>query len=220
MSSSENGLPKPDPETGLVEGDMRLTSNNYLEMLGLRNTVRNLWTNRILYYRVASGYANSVDSALANLQSRLGNCVRFQKRTNERNYVEVFNGSGCWSYVGMSGGRQQMSLQTNGCYSTGTIQHEFIHALGLYHEQSRADRDSYVSIHWGNIGSTQCHNFYKQGSLPSGFPAYDYRSIMHYTSGSFSCNGRYTITTRSGGTVGGNSLTSLDIAKIRRLYGC
>ncbi|PAA48474.1 hypothetical protein BOX15_Mlig031851g1, partial [Macrostomum lignano] len=220
MISDENGLPKADPETGLYEGDMRLTSNNFLELLGLRNTVRNLWTTKIVPYTVVSGNPSAVDSALASLQSRLSNCIRFKRRSGESDYIEVFSGSGCWSYVGRTGGKQQMSLQSNGCYSVGTIQHEFIHALGLFHEQSRSDRDSFVTVHWGNINNKQCHNFYKQGSLPSGFPAYDYVSVMHYGTTAFTCNGSKTLTTRSGGNVGGSSLTNLDVAKIRALYRC
>lgn len=63
--------------------------------------------------------------------------------------------TGCHSAVGRRGGRQALNLQPNepgvGCFRLGTIAHEFLHALGFYHQQSTSDRDNYVDIIWRNI---------------------------------------------------------------------
>ena len=48
-----------------------------------------------------------------------------------------------WSY-------QELSLD-NGCVFSDIIKHEFMHAMGFQHEQTRADRDDYVYIHYDNI---------------------------------------------------------------------
>lgn len=50
----------------------------------------------------------------------------------------------------MAGGRQTMSIGY-GCIYKGTIQHEAMHAVGFWHEQSRYDRDDYVEVIWDNI---------------------------------------------------------------------
>lgn len=56
----------------------------------------------------------------------------------------------CSSLVGHSGGGQQVSLGP-GCLYKGIVEHELMHACGFWHEQSRGDRDDYVTILWKNI---------------------------------------------------------------------
>uniref|UniRef100_A0A8C0YE07 Metalloendopeptidase n=1 Tax=Cyprinus carpio carpio TaxID=630221 RepID=A0A8C0YE07_CYPCA len=57
----------------------------------------------------------------------------------------------CFSSLGRTGGKQVVSLYRQGCVYHGIAQHELLHALGFYHEQTRSDRDQYVRINWKNI---------------------------------------------------------------------
>ena len=67
----------------------------------------------------------------------------------------------CYSEgLGRQGGPQVVSLSDDcvclaeqNCEYLGVyvVQHELMHVLGWYHEQSRYDRDDYVIINWDNI---------------------------------------------------------------------
>lgn len=105
--------------------------------------------------------------------------LKFTPRTTETNYIRVFRDTGDpnYSQIGQVGGEQQMSL---GIFSNRyTAAHEIMHALGIMHEQSRSDRDNFVSIDFTNIEAGQEGNF---AIVPNSNnrSAYDFDSVMHY----------------------------------------
>jgi len=215
--------PKKD-ENGLFEGDIRLTEDQEKVFTsGFRNQIPNLnqrWPGGVIPYVISDSRLNSynIPAALANFQQRLGNCIQFRPRQNsDANYINVVYENGCWSFIGKLNGVQKLSLGP-GCGGANIIHHEFMHAIGFHHEQVRPDRNNHVIINWANIQNTQCHNFQTYGVNPPF--AYDFQSVMHYESGAFSCNGRYTMTNRNGGYIGSSPVSANDVAKIRRLYGC
>ena len=107
-------------------------------------------------------------------------CIRFVERTTQSNWVRVINDRGCYSMVGRftKPGSQQLSLEIPGCLGKETVAHEFIHALGFNHEQTRPDRDEWIKIYYNNIPSSMRHNFDKSENYQDLGTPYDYKSIM------------------------------------------
>ncbi|PIK56728.1 putative zinc metalloproteinase nas-13-like [Apostichopus japonicus] len=109
-------------------------------------------------------------------------------------------------------------------FHRGTIMHELMHAVGFQHEQTRTDRDQFVTVYYQNIQSGLEYNFvrYNQDTIDHLQTRYDYYSIMHYPMNAFSRNGRPTIVPRQAGVSIGNrnDFSATDILKINRYYGC
>ncbi|KAJ1167655.1 hypothetical protein NDU88_008044 [Pleurodeles waltl] len=83
-------------------------------------------------------------------------CVTFVPRLTERDYLNIISEKGCWSTYGKQGGAQTTSLDAGSCLKQGTIQHELMHNLGLYHEHTRKDRDAYINIMWQYVDQGLC----------------------------------------------------------------
>lgn len=94
---------------------------------------------------------------------------------------------GCSSAVGRRGGQQFVNLAP-GC-TTGNTIHEIGHVVGMWHEQSREDRDAFVTINWANIQAGFEHNFNQHVTDGDDVGPYDYGSIMHYPRTAFSVGG-------------------------------
>ena len=141
------------------------------------------------------------------------------RRAGDRDWVRFVTGAGCSSTVGRTGGMQRITLAP-GCGTPQAI-HEIGHAVGLWHEQSRADRDAHVVIRWENVLPGKEHNFqtYRERRADGrDLGRYDVGSVMHYPSWAFSRNGEPTITRADGALIPmGTALSSGDIAGARLL---
>lgn len=144
-----------------------------------------LWPDGLVPYEFDANTTGSMQTAMRAAMDVLESVcnVVFLPRTTEGNYLRIRNWSGNSSFVGMVGGGQTVNI-FNWNY-TFIMAHELMHALGVWHEQSRPDRDAYVIIDYSKIQPGAEHNFDIQADASTVGP-YDFESIMHYDACGFS----------------------------------
>jgi astacin (peptidase family M12A) len=185
------------------------------------------WPNCRIPYEIDAALPNKnrVTDAIAHWESKTP--FRFPLRTAANaaqfpDYVRFTDASGCWSRLGRQGGQQIISLGT-GC-TTGNAIHEIGHTVGLWHEQSREDRDLFVTIKWQNIQTGMAAQFNQHITDGDDLGPYDYGSIMHYPRTAFSKNDQDTIvpTNPANAQIGQRQgLSAGDIAAVKAMYpGC
>ena len=95
--------------------------------------------------------------------------------------------------MGRDNGEQEVSirpvLKENDKKALGHAMHELGHAIGMWHEHSRRDRNEYVRINYENIKENKQINFgllsvLEFEQVPN--VSYDFESIMHYGPYAFS----------------------------------
>jgi hypothetical protein len=209
---------RPDDGFVIVEGDIRIRKEDYPSYL---SSIRpqtgtspnspdsvyslSLWPNAIVQYQFDSNVtANNRSRMIAAMNAwQSVSAVRFQQCTGNTcsgDYIHIQDSTENSSEVGRSGGRQTVNIFSWSVH--GVLTHELGHALGLWHEQSRNDRDDYITVHLENVckarDSCSCdgkdcdYNFEKKSNQWSYGP-YDFGSVMHYGSTDFSRNGSPTI---------------------------
>ena len=149
------------------------------------------WPDGRVPYAVDSGaWGNDADEMRTKIMeaismwSRAVKTITFtEARASDDDYILFTESDGCSAHVGYRGGRQKIWLSTR-C-RVGSIAHEIGHALGLFHEHQRHDRDVYVEILEENIDRKKSN--FKKKKLGRAIPVgeYDPHSIMHYPIGAF-----------------------------------
>ena len=201
----------------VFEGDIVLSRG--LEPLGVVITGPGFrWPNKTVVFEIDGALPDPdrVTKAIEHWQKNT--VIKFKVRTTEKDFVLFKGGGGCSSAVGRIGGVQFITLGPN-C-TMGNAIHEIGHAVGLWHEQSREDRDKFIKINLANVIPDAAHNFDQHITDGDDVGDYDYGSIMHYPKTAFAIDlTKPTITTPHGEEIGQREkLSAGDVAAVAKIY--
>ena len=187
-----------------------------------------LWPNGVIPYHIRLNFSeaekNVIRDAIDELNSRTNLNIFPTTLIMEKNieFVKrdlILGGAQGSSRVGRNRtSRHRIRLKEG--FTKGTVIHELLHAAGMWHEQSRRDRDRYVEVKFENIDNSYEHNFDIHDTDAEIITPYDLNSIMHYSGWAFSRNGSPTIINRSTGDPvwQTSELSAYDIDGINTVY--
>ena len=216
---------EPQEQWLIAEGDIILNNINKQSAIVIKPSNDTRWHQNTLPFRISAQMPtkNKLSIYQAMLEIARHSNLRFQELDEQDSmtdfvYFKPSDSTICASHVGRKGGMQEIILAPR-C-AKGSTMHEILHALGIWHEQSRIDRDQYIQIDWSNIIEGKAHNFEQHLNDGVDIGAYDYQSIMHYSAYAFSKNGQPTIRPLYGSPNIGQriQLSEKDITALNAIY--
>uniref|UniRef100_A0A0N5BN23 Zinc metalloproteinase n=1 Tax=Strongyloides papillosus TaxID=174720 RepID=A0A0N5BN23_STREA len=183
-------------DEGILKADGNSESYETRVKKSILKNMKLRWTFPIDYRIHNDVDRRTVKAALAVIEKET--CIRFRETVNFKNGgLNYVNGSkGCYAFMGkVSKIRPQDVNLGSGCNKLMIAIHETCHALGMIHEMSRHDRDSYIKLKFENIIDNAKFNFQHfdlSKATPYGLK-YDFGSVMQYDRIGVSKNGRITM---------------------------
>lgn len=184
-----------------------------------------LWSNKRVPFVIDSGITGTRRTRLQEAIDAWNDSsvdVKFVPNTSilptaHVKFVRTKDGACGSSYVGNQGDifGQPINIRED-CFRTRTIHHEMGHAVGLWHEQQRCDRNSFVTV-----TSTDSTNYGRKcGAKWRDYRTYNYGSVMHYSPSSVMSIVSNPPAHRGDPTLAGQAtqLNSGDIADIDTMY--
>jgi hypothetical protein len=172
----------------------------------------------------SSGDLTNLNAAITAFNAAFLGLIQLVPYTNQTDYVNFYfdpsNTSGsCEAFEGRVG--KEQTVGGSGTCTMATILHEMGHTVGVWHEQSRPDRDTYVNVNYGAVIKASRSFFDQFLDNDQELTLYDYASVMEYPAFSFSRNGEPCIESLPAGIPLSNpsGYSAGDIDGIDRLYG-
>jgi len=230
---AKDPLESPEIPRILAMGDTMLNSGQQesfiqkLDMSGVSmGSKRRIfyWPKGIIPYHIDCSLKNmpralaAIDAAIEEWQKTT--CIKFVKRSAEKDYLVFLRDSGCWSSQGKINGPSLISVGL-GCEFRNVISHLIGHVVGLWHPHNRIDRNDYIEVFWQNIDAVARSAFITVYDTDGSSGPYEYGSIMHFPWDALTNTGHRTmLALQRVNEKPYSKISPLDALQVSVLYNC